>query len=66
MASLTFRKIKGHYYAHISEKGRDPRRKSWPLETSQKMTAQKRLNRLRRAFDRGDWDPWKGEGRRNP
>ena len=60
MASFTFRKIKGNYYARISEKGRDPRRKSWPLETSQKITAQKRLNRLRRAFDRGDWDPWEG------
>jgi len=42
MASFTFRKIKGNYYARISEKGRDPRRKSWPLETSQKMTAQTR------------------------
>jgi len=60
MASFSFRKIKGRYYARISEKGRDPRRKSWPLETTQKMTAVKRLNRLKKAFDRGDWDPWEG------
>jgi site-specific recombinase XerD len=60
MASFTFRKLKGRYYARISEKGRTPRRKSWPLDTTQKMTAQKRLNRLRKAFDRGDWDPWEG------
>lgn len=59
-ALFTFWKIRGRYYARISEKGRDPRRKSWPLDTSQKMTAQKRLNRLREAFDRGDWDPWEG------
>ncbi len=60
MATFSFRKINGRYYARISEKGRDPRRKSWPLETTQKMTAQKRLNRLREAFDRSDWDPWEG------
>lgn len=60
MASFSFRKIKGRYYARISEKGRSPRRKSWPLETTQKMTAVQRLNRLKKAFDRGDWDPWEG------
>jgi len=60
MASFSFRKVDGRYYARISEKGRSPARKSWPLKTSQKMTAQKRLNRLQKAFDRGDWDPWEG------
>jgi len=60
MATFTFRKLKGRYYARISEKGRSPRRKSWPLETTQKMTAVQRLNRLKKAFDRGDWDPWEG------
>lgn len=60
MATFTFRKLKGRYYARISEKGRTPRRKSWPLETTQKMTAVRRLNKLKRAFDRGDWDPWEG------
>jgi hypothetical protein len=44
MASFTFRKIKGRYYARISEKGRDPRRKSWLLDTGQEIAAQKRLN----------------------
>lgn len=60
MASFSFRKVDGLYYARVSEKGRDPRRKSWPLQTSQKQTAQMRLNRLQQAFDRGDWDPWSG------
>jgi len=60
MATFTFRKLKGRYYARISEKGRDPRRKSWPLETTQKINAQQQLNRLRKAYERGDWDPWQG------
>jgi len=60
MASFSTRKVDGRYYARIAEKGRSPKRKSWPLKTTQKITAQKRLNRLRKAFDRGDWDPWEG------
>ena len=60
MASFSFRKVDGRYYARIAEKGRSPKRKLWPLKTTQKMTAQQRLNRLRKAFDRGDWDPWDG------
>jgi len=60
MASFSFRKVDGRYYARIAEKGRSPERKSWPLKTTQKMRAQQRLNRLRAAFDRGDWDPWEG------
>jgi len=60
MASFGIRKVDGRYYARIAEKGRSPRRKSWPLKTTQKMTAQKRLTRLRKAFDRGDWNPWEG------
>ena len=60
MASFSIRKVDGRYYARISEKGRSPTRKSWPLKTSQKITAQKRLTRLREAFDQGDWNPWEG------
>ena len=60
MASFSFRKVDSRYYARIAEKGRSPERKSWPLKTTQKITAQKRLNRLRKAFDRGDWNPWAG------
>lgn len=60
MATFTFRKLKGRYYARISEKGRSPRRKSWPLDTTQKVNAQQHLNKLRRAYNRGDWDPWEG------
>lgn len=59
-ATFTFRKLKGRYYARISEKGCDPRRKSWPLETTQKVNAQQHLNRLKRAYNRGDWDRWEG------
>lgn len=60
MANFSFRKVDGRYYARISAKGRDPRRKSWPLQTTQKQTAQMRLNRFQRAYDRGEWDPWEG------
>ena len=60
MASFSTRKVDGRYYARISEKGRSPQRKSWPLKTTQKMTAQVRLNKLRKAYDRGDWNPWEG------
>lgn len=60
MATFTFRKLKGRYYARISERGRSPRRKSWPLDTTQKVNAQSHLNKLKRAYNRGGWDPWKG------
>ena len=60
MASFSTRKVDGRYYARIADKGRTPARKSWPLKTTQKMTAQVRLNKLRKAYDRGDWNPWEG------
>jgi site-specific recombinase XerD len=60
MPSFGFRKVDGRYYARISEKGRNPEEKSWPLKTTQKRTATQRLKRLEKAFDAGDFDPWEG------
>jgi site-specific recombinase XerD len=60
MASFSIRKVDGRYYARISEKGRDPRRKSWPLQETTKQPALMELNRLQQAYHRGEWDPWEG------
>lgn len=58
MPNFRMQKVKGKYYAYFDEKGRD--RKSWPLKTTQKRTAEKELSRLREAFYDGEFDPWNG------
>ena len=56
----TIRKVSGKYYARFYERGRDPKRKTWPLRTSRQDVARKRCNKLEEAFREGTFDPWKG------
>jgi integrase len=51
-------KVRSRWYAYIDAKGR--KRKSWPLKTTRKRTAEKRLRNLRDAYDAGEFDPWNG------
>lgn len=52
--------VKGNYYGVWYDRARKPTEKSYPLRTKTKRGARKKLNRLERAFETGDFDPWKG------
>ncbi len=56
MASM--RKINGKYYARFYDKRRTPKRKTYPLRTTRKDVARRRLHEKERAFERGAFDPW--------
>jgi integrase len=58
MASL--RKKSGHYYARFYDPNRSPKRKEKALRTTRKSVARKRLVKWEKAYDEGDFDPWKG------
>jgi integrase len=56
----TMRKQSGRYYARFYDRSRSPKRKSWPLRTHRQDVARRELTKLERAFEKGDFDPWKG------
>lgn len=58
MASL--RKINGRYYAYFYSREREPKRKSWPLDTSRQDVARRRLTEREEGFRNGNFDPWAG------
>jgi len=60
MASFSFCKVDGCYYARIVEKGLPPSASSG--KTTQKMTAQKRLNPSSEGLRSRQLAPWKGSG----
>jgi integrase len=52
--------VSGNYYAIFYDRARRPKEKSYPLRTKTKRAAQRKLTTLERAFDAGEFDPWKG------
>lgn len=56
----TIRKTSGLYYARFYDRSRSPQRKSYPLRTGDKRAAHRKLNELEAAYQRGDFDPWRG------
>jgi len=54
------RKISGRYYAYFRSREREPTEKSWPLRVSEQRAARRKLRRLEKAHDEGDFDPWAG------
>jgi integrase len=62
MASL--RKKSGRYYARFYDKRRTPKRKETSLQTTRKDVARRRLTRLERRHEKGEFDPWKPDSAR--
>jgi site-specific recombinase XerD len=58
MASL--RKKSGHYYARFYDANRSPKQKEKALRTTRKSVARKRLVKWERAYEEGEFDPWRG------
>jgi len=58
MASL--RKKSGHYYARFYDSNRSPKQKELALKTTRKDNARKKLVKWRKAYEEGEFDPWKG------
>jgi integrase len=58
MASL--RKKSGHYYARFYDADRSPKLKEKALRTTRKSVARKRLVKWEKAYEEGDFDPWRG------
>lgn len=56
MASI--RKVSGNYYARFYDRNQQPKRKTVPLRTSRKDVARRRLTRMERRFENGNFDPW--------
>jgi integrase len=59
MASM--RKESGNYYARFYDRTCDPKRCSVPLRTTRKDVARRRLTRMERRFEKGNFDPWNPE-----
>ena len=55
----TMRKIGSRYFGYFYDRDRNPKRKSVPLQTSQKQVAQKLLRRYENEFAEGIFDPWR-------
>ena len=58
MASL--RKKSGHYYARFYDSSRSPKQKELALKTTRKSNARKKLVKWEKAYEEGDFDPWRG------
>jgi integrase len=58
MASL--RKKSGHYYARFYDSNRSPKQKELALKTTRKSNARKKLVKWEEAYEKGEFDPWKG------
>jgi len=58
MASL--RKKSGHYYARFYDSNRSLKQKEKALCTTRKSVARKRLVEWEKAYEEGDFDPWRG------
>jgi integrase len=56
MASL--RKKGRYYYARFYDRNRSPKRKEIALRCTQKEAARRKLVRLEKGFERGEYDPW--------
>ena len=51
----------GYYYARFYDRNRTPKRKEIPLRTTRKGRARRKLTKLEERFERGEYDPWRGE-----
>jgi integrase len=58
MASL--RKKSGHYYARFYDSNRSPKQKELALKTTRKSNARQKLVEWEKAYEEGEFDPWKG------
>lgn len=58
MASL--RKKSGYYYARFYDSNRSPKQKELALKTTRKGNARKKLVKWEKAYEEGEFDPWKG------
>ena len=58
MASMRKKGKAGNYYARFYDRNRSPQRKEVPLRTTRKDVARRRLTKLERDFETGEFDPW--------
>jgi integrase len=58
MASL--RKKSGYYYARFYDSNRSSKQKELALKTTRKSNARKKLVKWEKAYEEGEFDPWKG------